>query len=116
MARRLAAQAALVGPASCQGRLYLVAHYPGIVASDDPADRVIGEVYRLGESALLDALDDYEGCGAGDPPPHEFVRRRHPVRCGGRAFDAWVYFYTGSVAGLPRIASGDFLRHVGESR
>jgi gamma-glutamylcyclotransferase (GGCT)/AIG2-like uncharacterized protein YtfP len=112
MAQRLHAEAKLVGPASCQGRLYLVAHYPGIVPSDDAQDRVAGELYRVSDNALMRALDDYEGCGANDAQPYEFARRLHRVTPGGREIEAWVYFYDRPVDGFPRIASGDFLRHV----
>ena len=42
MAKLLAGNAEFLGPAQCRGRLYLVKHYPGLVASDDPADIVHG--------------------------------------------------------------------------
>ena len=60
---RLLGPAAFVGPGEFQGRLYHLGNYPGMVRSDDPADIVHGEVYRLHElAATLACLDDYEGC------------------------------------------------------
>jgi len=35
MARLLSGSAEFIGEARCQGRLYLVKHYPGMVLSDD---------------------------------------------------------------------------------
>ncbi|ETR78665.1 hypothetical protein X566_14085 [Afipia sp. P52-10] len=112
MARRLAREADRVGEARCSGRLYLVRHYPGMVPSDDPAEQVFGELYRLRGPALLRALDDYEGCGEADAEPTEFVRRRCTVTLiDGSRSEAWTYLYNRPVAHLPRIASGRFLAH-----
>ena len=47
MARLLSANADFLGEVSCRGRLYRVKHYPGLVLSDDAADVVFGELYRL---------------------------------------------------------------------
>ena len=111
MARLLSRSADFVGAARCQGRLYLVRHYPGLVASDDPAEFVFGELYRLrARDALLAEFDMYEACGAGFPEPTEYVRRMLPVMLDdGTATEAWTYLYNWDVARLPRIASGRFL-------
>ena len=47
MARLLSANADFLGEATCRGRLYLVRHYPGLMLSDDSADVVHGELFRL---------------------------------------------------------------------
>jgi gamma-glutamylcyclotransferase (GGCT)/AIG2-like uncharacterized protein YtfP len=61
MARVLSDNADFLGEARCQGRLYLVKHYPGLVLSDDPADIVFGEVFRLrARDELLREFDIYE--------------------------------------------------------
>ncbi|BAT57717.1 gamma-glutamylcyclotransferase family protein YtfP [Variibacter gotjawalensis] len=114
IAQRLHAEAEFIGPAFCRGRLYLVAHYPGIIESNDTQDRVAGELYRVTDEALMRALDDYEGCGVNDAQPYEFARRLHAVTLDNDDVQAWVYFYNRAADGLPRIASGDFLRHVAE--
>jgi len=70
MARLLSANADFLGDATCRGRLYLVKHYPGLVLSDDPADIVSGELYRLRKpDALLREFDMYEACGEGFAAP-----------------------------------------------
>ena len=111
MARLLADSGDLIGEASCQGRLYRVSHYPGMIASDAAADRVFGELYRLrrpGET--LRVLDDYERCGEKDVEPFEFLRKMATViLADGTTQAAWTYYYNRPVAHLPRIMSGRLL-------
>ena len=119
MAQLLSRSADFIGEARCRGRLYLVKHYPGLVLSDDPADVVFGELYRLrAPDELLREFDMYEACGEGFAEPTEYVRRLLPVTLGdagetltGEASisEAWTYLYNWPVTGLPRIASGRFI-------
>ena len=111
MARLLSANADFLGPATCRGRLYLVKHYPGLVLSDDPADLVFGELYRLRQrDAMLREFDMYEACGEGFAQPTEYLRQTLQVALGdGAASEAWTYVYNWPVTNLPRIASGRFL-------
>ena len=113
MARLLAANADFLGPAQCRGRLYLVRHYPGLVLSNDPADIVYGELFRLREpDALLREFDMYEACGEGFEQPTEYVRQMLPVTLADDTVgDAWTYIYNWPVMELPLIASGRFLEH-----
>ena len=113
MARLLCANADFLGEARCRGRLYLVKHYPGLVLSDDPADIVSGELYRLrAPDELLAEFDTYEACGNGFQPPTEYVRQMLRVTCDdGAAIEVWTYIYNWPVADLPRIASGRFLEN-----
>ena len=111
MAQLLSRAADFVGEARCRGRLYLIKHYPGLVASDDPTDIVFGELYRLrAPEILLREFDMYEACGEGFAEPTEYVRQLLQVMSGeGAAGEAWTYIYNWPVTGLPRIASGRFL-------
>lgn len=112
MARLVAQSCDLVGTAHCQGRMYLAAHYPGMLLSDDPGDQVFGELYRMRDAdELLRVLDDYEGFGADHPQPNEFVRERVRVMLDGAAYEAWTYLFNRPVTNLPRIMSGRFLDH-----
>jgi len=47
MHRLLTRHGDLIGDATYQERLYRIGYYPGVVPTDDPADIVRGEVYRL---------------------------------------------------------------------
>lgn len=110
MAKLLAANADFLGSAACAGRLYLVKHYPGLVLSDDPAELVHGDLFRLrARDELLRELDIYEACGDGFPEPTEYVRRMITVALeGGESSKAWTYVYNWPVTDLPRISSGRF--------
>ena len=112
MATLLSRSADFIGKARCRGRLYLVKHYPGLVPSDNPADVVFGELYRLrARDELLREFDMYEACGEGFPPPTEYVRQLLQVTLNdGSASEAWTYIYNWPVTRLPRIASGRFLK------
>jgi gamma-glutamylcyclotransferase (GGCT)/AIG2-like uncharacterized protein YtfP len=113
MARLLSANAAFIGEASCRSRLYLVKHYPGLLLSDDAADIVHGELFRLREpEAMLREFDMYEACGEGFAEPTEYVRQMLSVTLAdGSDCKAWTYVYNWPVDGLPQIASGRFLEH-----
>jgi gamma-glutamylcyclotransferase (GGCT)/AIG2-like uncharacterized protein YtfP len=111
MAQLLSRSADFLGQARCQGRLYLIKHYPGLVLSDDPADVVFGELYRLrAPHELLREFDMYEACGEGFAQPTEYVRQMLSVTLAdGAVSEAWTYLYNWPVTKLPRIASGRFL-------
>jgi gamma-glutamylcyclotransferase (GGCT)/AIG2-like uncharacterized protein YtfP len=111
MARLLSANADFLGQASCRGRLYKVKHYPGLVLSNEAADVVFGELYRLrAVDDLLREFDMYEACGEGFPEPTQYVRQMLPVTLtDGNERGAWTYIYNWPVATLSRIESGRFL-------
>jgi gamma-glutamylcyclotransferase (GGCT)/AIG2-like uncharacterized protein YtfP len=110
MAQLLSRSADFIGEARCQGRLYLVKQYPGLVLSDDPSDIVFGELYRLrAPHELLREFDMYEACGEGFAQPTEYIRQMLPVTLNGKTAEAWTYLYNWPIAHLPRIASGRFL-------
>ena len=87
-------------------------YYPALVLSDDPADVVFGELYRLrAPDELLREFDMYEACGEGFAEPTEYVRQMLPVTSEAHSVDeAWTYIYNWPVAHLPRIVSGRFLQ------
>ena len=107
----LSRSADFLGEARCRGRLYLVKHYPGLVLSDDPADVVFGELYRLrAPDELLREFDMYEACGEGFAEPTEYVRQMLRVTSGRASVGLrplagrpWAARH------LSRIASGRFL-------
>jgi gamma-glutamylcyclotransferase (GGCT)/AIG2-like uncharacterized protein YtfP len=111
MAQLLSRSADFIGEAHCRGRLYRVKHYPGLVLSEDAADIVFGELYRLRAPAeLLREFDMYEACGEGFAEPTEYIRQMLAVTSAdGAVTEAWTYIYNWPVAHLPRIASGRFM-------
>ncbi len=108
--QRLRREATLVGPAAIQGRLFRLSWYPGLTSSDDPADIVYGEVYRLDTpAASLRWLDEYEGI---EPSARSvassdaYERLVCRVRVADVFLDAWVYLYRGDTSALQRVADG----------
>jgi gamma-glutamylcyclotransferase (GGCT)/AIG2-like uncharacterized protein YtfP len=102
----LAPHAELVGPGRMGGRLFVVDYYPGLVDSEDPAETVVGEVWRLLQPDLLPELDDFEQCT--DVPPL-FIRASRTVTMeSGGPLSAWVYVYARSTSGMQSIPSGDW--------
>jgi gamma-glutamylcyclotransferase (GGCT)/AIG2-like uncharacterized protein YtfP len=93
-ARLLAEQGHFMGLARVPGRLYDLGLYPGAIASNQPDQWIQGEIFSV-DSALLTALDEYEG--------PEFERAMAPT------IDCWIYWYVGSAPGR-LIASGDWSR------
>jgi gamma-glutamylcyclotransferase (GGCT)/AIG2-like uncharacterized protein YtfP len=103
----LARRAELVGPGRMHGGLlFLVDYYPGLVESGDPADVVVGEIWRPIEPGIFHELDDFEGCT--EVPPL-FIRASRAVTVDGEGtLPAWVYIYARSIAGMRPIPSGDW--------
>jgi gamma-glutamylcyclotransferase (GGCT)/AIG2-like uncharacterized protein YtfP len=112
VAQLLSRSADFLGEARCQGRLYRVNHYPGLVLSADPDEIVFGELYRLRQpEALLRELDMYEACGEGFAEPTEYLRQMLKVTLDDSTTEqVWSYVYNWPVAHLPLIASGRFSR------
>ncbi len=103
--------AGFTGTGWFQGQLYDVGSFPAAIASNHPADVVLGEVYRLIEpTPILSALDQYEGCASGDPTPHEYRRAVADIRLEtGTVVSAQIYLYQWPTDGLTRIVEGDYL-------
>lgn len=103
MAKWLRGAAQYLGPATTSGRLYDLGAYPGMRAARGRRERVVGDVYRVGNPRVFRVLDRYET---------EFVRERCVVKLErGSRRRAWVYRYRHGVAGTTRIASGDYRLH-----
>lgn len=109
LAIRLKAEAEFLGEATCPGKLYEIAWYPGLIPEPGGA-LVHGEVFKLpADSDLWEALDAYEGVGKGFDKPYEYERRLAKVQLANHEIEAWVYFYNWDVSGKRHITSGRFV-------
>lgn len=100
---------------SIGARMYDFGNYPGVVLSDDPADRVYGELFLLhAAETTLKLLDEYEGIHRGTKPwPEQYARVELPVASESHGtVTAWVYSYLLAVEGKPRIVHGDYAKHL----
>ncbi|UZE48773.1 gamma-glutamylcyclotransferase family protein [Rhodopseudomonas sp. P2A-2r] len=111
MSKLLSRSAEFLGEGRCPGRLYMIAHYPGLLRAAAPGDVVSGELYRMHDpAALLAELDEYESCGPNFDPPTLYLRETLPVTLAdGSVHEAWTYIYNRPVEEAKRIASGRFL-------
>lgn len=107
--------ATLIGAATYRGKMFRVSGprgalvYPVVIASNDSADVVHGELYRLIDYRVLARLDAYEGCSADSPQPHEYRREIAEMTLeDGATAEAMLYVFQGSVELLPRITDGVF--------
>lgn len=112
MARRLALHARYLGVARVNGRLYRIAHYPGLLLSAHADEWVKGDLYDLsGAPALLAQLDRYEGLGRGRRQSTEYARVVTTVWMADHTRQtAWLYLYRKSPQRRKWLVSGDFQR------
>jgi gamma-glutamylcyclotransferase (GGCT)/AIG2-like uncharacterized protein YtfP len=110
--RSLASASRFAGPGRTRGALFQLDGHPGMVVHAHQSGWVSGEVCLLNEPlSTLAVLDEYEGCGPGDLPPHKFERQVVDVLMDdGQTIRAWVYVYCWDTAGRSRILSGDYLQ------
>jgi pyruvate carboxylase len=109
--RLIARNSDYVGMATFQGQMFQVAEYPGIVASENAADQVVGELYLLSKTIkLLNVLDEYEEFDSEDLTASLFVREKVDVHLKGKLINSFAYLYNRPVGSLKRITSGDFLK------
>lgn len=101
------------GYASAAAELFDFGAYPGAVPSAG-GGRIRGELYWVPDAReTLELLDQYEGCGPGHTPPHEFERGLTEVTLEqGGAAQAWIYWYRPEPRGR-RLPSGDYLERTG---
>ncbi len=110
MANFLTENATLIGLALLpKARLYRIDWYPALIETENSADEVTGDLYKLNDDSAWKKIDEYEGIGIGEPP-YEYRRSRVRIRTEKEELESWVYFYN---IPLPEAAelieSGDFL-------
>jgi gamma-glutamylcyclotransferase (GGCT)/AIG2-like uncharacterized protein YtfP len=108
--------ARFLGRGRVHGRLFDLGRYPGAVGSEDRAEFVSGEVYRLPRAEMaFRVLDRYEGFDPSEPESNEFVRKETIVTMdSGREIRAWIYWLLRTRASGRRIQSGNYPAHRAE--
>jgi gamma-glutamylcyclotransferase (GGCT)/AIG2-like uncharacterized protein YtfP len=101
-----------IGRGSIRASLYDLGLYPAAVPAADT--RVRGEVFEMAKPAdVLQALDEIEGCRAGEPEAGLYRRMLASVTLdGGETVTAWTYFYNAPLGRAERIESGDYLEYL----
>ncbi|BAN23442.1 gamma-glutamylcyclotransferase family protein [Caballeronia insecticola] len=101
-----------IGAAHVCGRLFDFGTYPGLVL-DETAGPIRGDVYRI-DDALVPVLDEIENVYPGVEGLFRSHRLHVEVEVEGQKnrVDCLIYPVAAtSVAGLPRIESGDWIAH-----
>lgn len=103
-------QAVFFSDAHVDGKLFLIAHYPGIVLGDDSYHTVRGEIYHLpNPEQQLQKLDDYEECSPQFPLPHEYQRTTCiATLLNGSSIKTWIYTFQYATDQLTHLSNGDF--------
>jgi len=110
MAKSLAASSELYGLGYIKNaQLYRVDWYPALVLSDNEDNIVIGDIFKIHDTTILDQLDDYEGIKSNDTFS-EYRREKIKVYTDDTIVDCWIYIYNVKLSdNAVLIASGDFL-------
>jgi gamma-glutamylcyclotransferase (GGCT)/AIG2-like uncharacterized protein YtfP len=110
MSHTLTAHCEYVADGYMQGKMYEINGYPAAIESNNSKDKVYGETYRIVNNQLLFQLDEYEECSNQFPEPHEYIRKKLPIKLAdNRKISAWVYIFNRDVANLRQINSGDYV-------
>jgi len=114
--QRITPKLIYLGRGSIKAALFDLGIYPAAVPTDD-AGVVWGEVYETRDTAsVLAVLDEIEGYRPNEPDRSLYARVMTAVTLdSGRLEQAWVYFYNSPLGRAQRIASGDYLEHLGSS-
>ena len=112
MSTFLSNRSQFISEAYFQGQLYLIEYYPGVMASENKADVVVGDLYQLNDLSILAELDRFEGIDGESEAASEYRREMQKVRLpDGEFTNAWLYLYNWEVKPENKIHSGDFLEH-----
>lgn len=102
------------GRGRIRAALFDLGIYPAAVPTDDQS-QVWGEVYETSDPApVLAVLDEIEGYRPSEPDRSLYTRVLAEVTLDdGGVQQAWTYFYNAPLGRAQRIASGDYLEHLG---
>jgi gamma-glutamylcyclotransferase (GGCT)/AIG2-like uncharacterized protein YtfP len=97
------------------GRLYEIDNYPGLILSENPIEKVYGEIYQLIDfNSAIKILDEYEDYFPENPQSSLYVRQIENIVVDTKDVlkKAWVYIYKDAVEEERRIATGNYLDYI----
>jgi gamma-glutamylcyclotransferase (GGCT)/AIG2-like uncharacterized protein YtfP len=106
----------LTGHGKAKGILYDLGPYPAALPSGSTW-HIHGELYRIVHEDEFEyaiaQLDDYEGVHTSYDQKALYRRDITSVKLeDGTETQAWIYWYTGDIAGKPVVESGDVLEYL----
>jgi gamma-glutamylcyclotransferase (GGCT)/AIG2-like uncharacterized protein YtfP len=102
------------GEAMVKGQFFDADSHPVAIPSSND-EMIVGELYTINNeeefSWAFEQLDDYEGMNveAGEKPLYKRVLVQ--VFQEDKIITAWVYWYNGSIEGLPKIETRDLVQY-----
>jgi gamma-glutamylcyclotransferase (GGCT)/AIG2-like uncharacterized protein YtfP len=102
------------GGGTIKAALFDLGIYPAAIPAEDNSV-VWGEIYAAVDlPAVLAALDEIEGYRPSEPSRSLYTRTLTDVTLeDGATEQAWTYFYNAPLGRAERIASGNYLQHLG---
>jgi gamma-glutamylcyclotransferase (GGCT)/AIG2-like uncharacterized protein YtfP len=98
-----------------EGRLFNIGEYPGAVQEPGSDSFVLGSIVLLKHpEEALNLMDAYEGFGAEQPQPNEFVRSEIEIDSEFGTIRCWTYLYNHPVEQFYQIKNGDYLKFLAE--
>jgi len=96
--------------AAVKGKLYDIGEYPGAVLCDE-CDLIYGVILQMDDpGATLGLLDIYEGFGASQPQPNEFIRVQAEAQTTSGPVECWIYLYNLPTCGLILTENGRYIK------
>jgi gamma-glutamylcyclotransferase (GGCT)/AIG2-like uncharacterized protein YtfP len=97
--------------ARLRGKLYDIGEYPGAVLAPEGDDFLYGIILEMDEPIeVLALVDMYEGYGADQPQPNEFIRVLTEAETETGPVNCWIYLYNLSTNGLIAIENGRYIK------
>lgn len=99
-----------IGNGLYSGKIYQVAHYPGVVYKPKSSNKVTGDVYLIRDKPfLLKELDNYElSRPLFKKWPFEYNRIKREVLLKRKVIQCWVYEYVKPVKAFTILKSGKY--------
>lgn len=108
-AKLLRNNSSFVGKAFMYGRLFDFGEYPvAILTKTQKEHRILGEVYKINSSFVIDELDRYEEIGNDFPEPYEYLRKKVVASIEKQTIECWFYEYNRPISGLHEIKTGNY--------
>lgn len=95
-----------LGKDHVRGKLYSLGSFPALKRSDEEADKVVVDLYKLPNQLVLQGLDRYEGYYPAEPDQSLYKRVLSLTEEGNA--EVWVYEYVFEPPENSRIKNGDW--------
>jgi gamma-glutamylcyclotransferase (GGCT)/AIG2-like uncharacterized protein YtfP len=94
-----------------KGRLFDIGEYPAAILEPTVDAYIYGIILQMDEPVpILSLLDMYEGFGADQPQPNEFIRTLTDAETDNGPVTCWIYLYNLPTDNLTPIENGRYIK------